>query len=96
MKKLIIALAVLAATTTAQAETICETYSGLAETIMDGRQTGTSMATMIAIVSDDAYATHIVRTAYEQPRWHTDESQQRAIEGFRDEVYLECYKAVEK
>lgn len=96
MKKLIIALAVMAATTTAQAETMCETYSGLAETIMDGRQTGTPMATMIAIVSDDAYATHMVRTAYEQTRWHTGENQQRAIEDFRDAVYLECYKVVEK
>lgn len=95
MKKLIIALAFMA-TTTAQAETICESYSGLAETIMDGRQTGTPMAAMIAIVSDDAYATHMVRTAYDQPRWHTGENQQRAIEDFRDAVYLECYKAVEK
>lgn len=95
MKKLLIALALTAATAV-QAETICESYSGLAETIMDGRQTGTPMAVMIAIVSDDAYATHMVRTAYEQPRWHTGESQQRAIEDFRDAVYLECYKAVEK
>lgn len=96
MKKLIIALAVMAATTTAQAETICEAYSGLAETIMNGRQAGTSMATMITIVSDDDYATHMVRTAYEQPRWHTGENRQRAIEEFRDAVYLECYKEVEK
>lgn len=95
MKKLLIVLALTAAAT-AQAETICEAYSGLAETIMDSRQSGTSMAAMIAIVSDDAYATHMVRTAYEQPRWHTGENQQRAIEDFRDEVYLECYKAVEK
>ena len=95
MKKLLIALALTAATT-AQAETICETYSGLAETIMDSRQSGTSMATVIAIVREDAYATNMVRIAYEQPRWHTDESQQRAIEDFRDAVYLECYKAVEK
>ena len=95
MKKLLIALALTAATT-AQAETICDTYSGLAETIMDGRQTGTPMAAMIAIVSDDAYATHMVRTAYEHPRRHTGENQQRAIEDFRDAVYLECYKAMGK
>lgn len=95
MKRLLIALALTAAAT-AQAETICESYSGLAETIMGGRQTGTSMAAMIAIVSDDAYAAHMVRTAYDQPRWHTGENRQRAIEDFRDAVYLECYKAVEK
>lgn len=95
MKKLLIALALTAATT-AQAETICETYSGLAGSIMDSRQSGASMATVIAVVREDAYATQIAKTAYEQPRWHTDESRQRAIEDFRDAVYLECYKAVEK
>lgn len=95
MKKLLIALALTSAAT-AQAETICETYSGLAESIMHSRQSGMSMAEVISIVSEDAYATHMVRTAYDQPRWHTGESQQRAIEDFRDAVYLECYKAVEK
>lgn len=108
MKKLIIALAVMAAATTAQAEpmkneqgqpmtaeqtqTVCKFYSVVAETVMHSRQTGTGMATTMDMVSDVAYAYYLVLDAYEQPRRHTDEEQQRAIEDYRDGVYLECYK----
>lgn len=72
---------------------MCEAAAEIAETIMERRQTGTSMAKMIEVADDNELVEQIIIAAYDSPRYSTDRIQQRAAAEFRDEVYLQCVKA---
>jgi len=75
----------------------CDSYGGLAETIMSGRQSGTSMAKMMKVLNNDEGSElfeKLIIAAYDRPRYSTEQMQKRSIEEFRDKMYLECAKAM--
>jgi len=75
----------------------CDSYSELAETTMNGRQSGTPMAKMMKVLSNDEGSElfeKLIIAAYDSTRYSTERMQQRSIEEFRDEKYLECAKAM--
>jgi len=75
----------------------CDSYGELAESIMSGRQSGTSMAKMMKVIGDNEGSDlfeKLIIAAYDSPRYSTEGMQKRSIEEFRDEVYLECAKAM--
>mgnify|MGYP000738608175 CR=1 FL=1 len=73
--------------------TTCEEIQSLAALLMDIRQGGAPIATTMEGAGDDPYLRAMVIAAYEQPRFRTEASKQRAIEDFSNEVALKCYAA---
>ena len=73
----------------------CKALGDLAETIMTARQEGASLSDMMGRIKDSEIADiqrKIILAAYEEPRWATEETKKEAIEDFRNEIELECYK----
>lgn len=73
---------------------LCREISTLAESIMSNRQSGTSIVQMMDIADGNGLAQSLVAAAYEEPRYSTPQYQAEAISDFRDQAYLECYRAV--
>lgn len=74
----------------------CKLISSLAETVMVNRQNGVSMVKMMETAKGavkDMTET-LIMSAYDKPRFSTDEMQKRSVEDFRDQAYLECIKAI--
>lgn len=95
----IAALALLALPTTNHAavdwQKYCKPVSETARQIMTLRQSGKDMSEMVDLAgtADPAIrknVTQIVMAAYKQPRYQTDEMQQRAVADFTNDVYLKC------
>lgn len=73
----------------------CSTVGELATTIMESRQSGASMAKLMeAVPEGGSYIETLIISAYDVPRYSTERMQKKAVEEFRDEVYLECVKAL--
>jgi hypothetical protein len=86
----------------AQAE-LCKAAENLAGTIMKGRQLGTPMIKMIEAIESrntpeesKELARKLVIYAFERPQFSLREYQVREIDQFRNQVFLECYKANSK
>lgn len=74
---------------------LCDVTASTAETIMRKRQAGVAMQKMMVVTADEppgSITEVLVIAAYESPRYHTKEMQNRSIEEFRDEAYLRCIK----
>lgn len=98
MKKLIIALAVMASISTARAESeielgLCSDLSDLADMIMSHRQSGTPMQRLIDILSEDDMLMSWVLEAYDSSRFDTPKYRERAVQDFREEKHVSCLRA---
>jgi hypothetical protein len=96
MKKLITIAALTIACATASASTICQTVGKLAYTMMDARQAGLSLTELLAMPSRTPLGRTILLDAYESPRFHTEEMQERAKVDFRNKWELACVKSRSK
>jgi hypothetical protein len=70
----------------------------VAEAIMTARQGGVVMSTAMRLASDvgeplKAGMIEMIKLAYNEPRYSTEDYQQKAIIDFRNEVELICYQA---
>lgn len=97
LKSLVMGAAFVAAVEATAAEPIevCESYHGLAEAIMQVRQNGGSMPQMMQITADNEVGKLLVREAFDQPRYSTEEVQRRTIENFANDVYAECLRSID-
>lgn len=75
----------------------CSRAAHLAASIMGARQKGASLDSALKVLSDhikDPAAADagkkLILEAYKQPRFNTEENQQRAVDDFRDDVHLAC------
>lgn len=93
MKKLIFLTALLSAP--AMADDYCSELGKLAKTVMEVRQGGMSMATVMQVFAkdDNEIYKQMVISAYESPRFTVDSYIQRNVEEFSNEWYLMCVKA---
>ena len=78
-------------------ETVCEAVESLAATIMEGRQVGTKLSTMLKLATDpnpaaNDLAVAIVIEAYEQPRMTGKKYQEMMVVNFSNKVMLKCVK----
>lgn len=74
---------------------LCDLTSSTAEIVMRKRQAGVSMKKMMEVTANEppgSIGESLVITAYDSPRYHTKEMQERSVEDFRDEAYLRCVK----
>lgn len=91
---LLISTLAFAAPTLAQtaAET-CPVIGELAESIMEARQSGVSVSDMMAVADGNEFFEGLVLTAFESPRYTTEEYRLREAQDFRNAVEAMCYSA---
>jgi len=99
MKKLLLAVVVLGLTGQAVAskEEFCAGVSGLAEEIMGVRQNGVPISKLVEAISKldqepqlKEYTKKIIVTAYDEPRWSTEQHKQQAVTEFGNMTYITC------
>ena len=80
---------------------LCKTFSSIAVQIMTARQQGVPMVDVLEIAAQgkskefNTLAKKLVVSAYEQPRFMTQQNVQRSIDKFRDQVTLDCVKSID-
>ena len=99
MKTTLIALTMLAISSTAQSSELCMGINALAESAMKSRQAGVSAAKMMSIeyhesIRDIAHL--MIEGAYKMPRYRTDDSQQRAITEFANVWFILCLNTMDE
>lgn len=70
----------------------CAVVHAFAKTVMEARQEGVSLVTMIGIAGDDSVAKAIVMGAYEKPQYSGEEYRAKEASEFSNDIALECYK----
>lgn len=74
----------------------CERLSKVAATIMESRQSGASMSSLMSANDETSVGKlfdSIVILAYESPRYLTTGMQKQSVEEFENSAYLKCIKA---
>lgn len=74
---------------------LCDNWGALARTTMDARQAGVPMRKLIDGMNPGDQSetmTRMIVLAYDSPRYHTDEHQQREITEFENKVYAACLR----
>lgn len=72
---------------------MCNSLSEAAKSTMERRQEGVSMRKVMEIAKGNKLLESVVISAYDSPRYSTEEMQARSVEDFRDKWYLECIKS---
>ena len=96
VKKLLMVAALVSAPVLAE-ESNCAGISALSYQVMDSRQAGVSLVTMMDIVKDSGIrelAEAMILEAYQSPRYHTQQVAQRESEDFRDKWTLACLRSI--
>ena len=75
---------------------LCSSVSTTAKEIMKARQNGVAMSKLIEIFKkeDAAIFRRLTISAYESPRYSTEAMQEKSIQDFENEAFLDCYKAM--
>lgn len=77
----------------------CSSVGELARTIMEKRQAGVSMETLMNAVSmkeNNGLVEELVISAYEKSQYNGADYKRKAIAEFRDDAYLQCVKSMRK
>lgn len=74
----------------------CQTLAKLAEVTMKARQHGVQMDELYTKMPNNKLIRHILRRAYERPRYLTAEMQQYEIVQFRNYWFSVCLEALER
>lgn len=74
----------------------CVEIARLAEVIMEARQTGVSPIDLMGAVKKAPTGEMMLKDAYDDPFYATEEYKQQAIRMFRDEWYIICLKAIDQ
>lgn len=95
MKKLILAALFLPALALAEKPTfeVCQSYSTYAETVMESRQLGVDMASAYEMVKDEKILSTILMSAYDSPRYSTQDFKDNAISDFKNKWFLACIQS---
>lgn len=86
-------------TTTAYAADFCTTIASTSASIMRGRQTGVAMSDLVAMTNQPQFKevkkllTAIIVEAYEESRFSSKSSQDRAVTEFSNKQMLTCMRA---
>lgn len=77
----------------------CKQIANLAADMMMARQNGAPMYKQIEIVNSESESKElkqllemIIQDAYEIPRFSTQSHKKKAIDDFRNEIFLNCYR----
>ena len=78
----------LAATET---ETKASSIQRIATSIMEARQLNASIVNIIKAVDGETAIIEIIKKAYSQPLYSTDEYKKSAVVSFSNDIFLACY-----
>ena len=93
MKKILLAATLISLSLTSQASEIsCEQIEVTARTIMDARQAGVPLKSVMKIVKDNDAMKQIVIQAYDSSKYETDSYKKSAVEKFANKYYVSCLK----
>lgn len=80
----------------ASAQGYCESLDDIAKQVMEARQNGVALRSLMDIVPDDPVLKEITVAAYDVPRFTGSPKHQRiAVTNFRDDIYQECLDATD-
>lgn len=71
----------------------CKELSNTAKDLMEIRQQGYSMSTLMEAAEGSELAQALVIEAYRQPRYNSERYKKQAVEDFTNSVYLQCLEA---
>jgi hypothetical protein len=81
----------------------CENIDKTAENIMTSRQSGVPMVEVVKLVNENIksdtlnkFVTEMVKDAYKEPRFSTQDYKKKAILDFRNKWYLFCLELFEE
>lgn len=108
MKRLLVILIVVLAvmgmsfgTVSAEDTSGCKQIAELAAEMMDARQSGVPMYKQIEVINNEPGLSdltqlleRIIVDAYDSPRYSTQSHKKQAIDDFRNDVYLECFRSI--
>lgn len=80
----------------AEVREFCESASSLAGLIMQGRQSGMLMAKMMDDAGGNELIQRLTISAFEKPRASFKDLQQKYVDDFANDTYLECIKNMRK
>jgi hypothetical protein len=93
MKKILLVATLMSLSLSSQAvEISCEQIETTARTIMDARQAGVPLKSIIKIINDNEVMKQIVIQAYDSSKYETDSYKKSAVEKFANEYYVSCLK----
>jgi len=75
---------------------MCQRVFDVAKAIMQNRQFGTEMPAVMNVAKGNPFEEAIVKMAFDEPRYSTEEMQQGAITDFANATYAGCLKARDK
>lgn len=97
MKSIFLALAfvtALSASANTPTNNVCNDLQVLSYKIMELRQAGVPVSTVIGASDGNRTVNGIIIAAYEEMQYSTKEYQVRASREFANKIYIECYKAL--
>jgi hypothetical protein len=93
MKKILLAATLISLSLTSQAAKIsCEQIEVTARTIMDARQAGVPLKSVMKIVKDSDAMKQVAIQAYDSSKYETDSYKKSAVEKFANKYYVSCLK----
>ena len=93
MKKILLAATLMSLSLSSQAVEInCEQIETTARTIMNARQAGVPLKSVIKIIDSNEVMKQIVIQAYDSSKYETDSYKKSAVEKFANEYYVSCLK----
>ena len=76
-------------------QALCTTLGEFAGSIMESRQVGIPLSKMLEAVAEggkDTLSRSLILAAYDTPRYNGATYRQRAIDEFRNDIEIRCYK----
>ncbi len=96
MKKLILAVAIIASTSVQAKElSHCERVESISRTIMKNRQADIPLIKMVKAVDSEPVKA-LILMAYKKPLWSTSKRKEKAINKFANDLYMTCLSNKER
>lgn len=70
----------------------CAQYAEIAELVMQLRQMGGSLQSVLEIADPGTFSEALILGAWDRPRMATEAMQHRMVRDFTDEIYMACVR----
>lgn len=70
---------------------MCKAFERLAGSVMEARQSNTSMSVLVDAVKGDKISLAMIQDAYRQPVYRVQANKESAVNEFKNTVFKTCY-----
>lgn len=88
-------IAVIGTAAAEEKQDVCVQVDALAQSVMEARQAGVQLSRMISIAKQTGtydLIKPLIIAAYDRPQFNGEAYQRKAVNEFKNQVYLECIK----